>query len=237
MSVKTSFLIAILGAALVAAPIGAVAQASQQTETAGGNQTITVGANQSETAKHEAAKNAVNNIRAAVQEMKVQEHVLKQLVADESAPRAAYTKFKPEGAPVRAQADTEETKEGGMNTVTHKLPGRTKAAESTGDDTEAPSQRATATRAECSNNLKQLSLDVDKAADKLHRLSRQTKHKTFLAEVKQLQAENQRVQAALKQLPARPDPEADRAALAALSKAIEKTEAAADKLGRIKVQF
>lgn len=232
---KAFFLPVALGAALAAAPVAA-GQASQETESVGENQTATVGANQSETTKHEAAKNAVNNIRAAIQEMEAQEQILRRLVADESAPRAAYTKFKAEGTPVRAQADTEETKEGGLSTVTHKMPARTKSAEEpAGDD--APGQLTATSRAECRNNLKQLSLDIDRSYDKLHRLSRQTKQKTFLMELEQLQTENRRVRAALKKLPDRPDEEADRAALAAISEAIEKTKAAVDKLGRVKVQF
>jgi hypothetical protein len=236
---KGLFLAAMLSAVLAAAPLAAAGQANDQTES--------VGANQLETAKHEAVKNAVNNIRAAVQAMKEQEKILNELVADESSPRAAYTKFKAEGAPVRAKAETEETKEGGyeaaemkeggMNATIHKLPGRTKAVETTDPEGAASSQRAPASRAECSNNLKQLSLGIDRDADKLHRLSRQRKQKTFLMAVKQLQVENRRVRETLKELPAKPDEEADQAALAAISEAIERTEAAVDELGRIKVQF
>lgn len=221
MQRRALFLAGVLCAALATAPVDAAGQSSNQSESVGENKTLSVGAQQTETSKHEAAKNAINNIRAAVTQMREQEQILKDLVADESSPRAAYTKFKDVGAPVRAKTEATEIKEGGASSTIHKMPGRTKAA----------------TRAECSNNLKQLSLSIDRDADKLHRLFRGTKHKDALKEVRRLQAEARRVQAALKKLPAQPDEKADRTALAEITEAVEKTEAAADKLGRVKVQF
>lgn len=218
---KALFLASVLCTALATAPVDVAGQSSNQSESVGGNQTLSVGGQQTETSKHDAAKNAINNIRAAATQMKEQEQILKDLVADESSPRAAYTKFKDAGAPVRAKAEATETKEGGASSTIHKMPGRTKAA----------------ARAECSNNLKQLSLSIDRDADKLHRLFRGTKHKDALLEVRRLQAEARRVRAALKKLPAQPDEKADQAALAEITEAVEKTEAAADKLGRVKVQF
>jgi len=240
MQRKALFLVGVLCAALATAPVDVASQSSNQSESVGANQTVSVGAQQTETSKHEAAKNAINNIRVAMQEMKEQEEILKELVADPSSPRAAYTKFKGAGAPVRAKAEATETKEGGASSTIHKMPGRTKAQAEADDAKAADSTQAhreVATRAECRNNLKQLSLSIDRDADKLHRLFRGTKHKDALKEVSRLQLETGRVRAALKKLPAQPDEKADRAALAEITEALEKTQAAVDKLGRVKVQF
>jgi len=240
MQRKALFLASVLCTALATGPVDVAGQSSNQSESVDGNKTLSVGAQKTETSKHEAAKNAINNIRVALQEMKEQEQILKDLVADPSSPRTAYTKFKDVGAPVRAKAEAKETKEGGASSTIHKMPGRTKAQAEADDAKAADSPQAhreAAARAECSNNLKQLSLSIDRETDKLHRLFRETKHKDALMEVRQLQAEARRVRAALKKLPAQPDEKADQAALAEITEAVEKTEAAADKLGRVKVQF
>lgn len=221
MQRRAIFLASVLCAALATTPVDVAGQASNQSESVGGNQTLSVGAQQTEASKHEAAKNAINNIRVAVQEMKEQEQILKESVADPSSPRSAYTKFKDAGAPVRAKAEATETKEGGASSTIHKMPGRTKVA----------------ARAEYRNNLEQLSRSIDRDADKLHRLFRGTKNKDALEEVGRLQAAVQRVRAALKKLPAQLDEKADEATLAEITEAVEKTEAAVDGLSRVKVQF
>jgi len=177
------------------------------------------GAQEREPTRQDTAKNLINNMRAAFQKMKEQEETLKELSADPSSPRAGYTKFQKEGAPVRAQAEAEETKEGGASSVVHKMPGRTRAGEV------GVVGSGAATRADCRNNLKQLAQNIERDADKLHRLSRGTKKKTFLMEVERLRVEARRVREAAMLIPEKPDPAAEQKAMEGLAAAMRGLEA------------
>lgn len=202
-------------------------QGSNKTESDGSNKIQSADAQKPDETRQDTAKNLIQNMRATLHKMKEQEEILKELVADPSSARAAYAKFKEDGAPVRAKAEEEEAKEGGATSVLHKRPGRTKAGEVSEVDSGAasPAERDAAIRRYSTNNLKQLSLDLEKDANKFHRLSRGTKRKTFLMEVERLQAEARRVREVAKRIPVKPDPAADEKAMEALSAAVQGVEA------------
>lgn len=194
MSHKANFVALVVCLAMAGATVALSATTQRESET-------------SQTAKHDVSKSAINNIRATLKEMRQQEKILHRLTGQPPKARAAYVKLGD------IKGESSDAKEG-------EKPDAALAAK----PAEPARVREAASRTECQNNLKQMTLALRKESARLRTYYREENDAEGLKHARRLDAQAKRLHRVAAAVPSRPDPKADKKVVKELGLVLDSLE-------------